>query len=85
MTAPQGVSRGNAYNVPVDRVIPTHVSNTDPATIEGQAARQPFEENVKDRRGLVIAGRSIDIIISVLSKRERAIKRVIEKVMIRKG
>ena len=27
--------------IPVDRVIPTHVSNTDPVTIEDQAARQP--------------------------------------------
>lgn len=28
-------------NIPVDRVIPTHVSNTSLATIDGRAARQP--------------------------------------------
>lgn len=66
----------------MDRVIPTHVSNTDPATIEGQAARQPFnEENVRDRKGLGKASRSIDRIISFdFLAKERERERVVKKV-----
>lgn len=32
---------GQGFRIPVDRVIPTHVSNKSLATIDGRAARQP--------------------------------------------
>jgi hypothetical protein len=32
---------GQGFNIPVDWVIPTHISNTSLATIDGRAARQP--------------------------------------------